>query len=217
MPRDISSMGWSMTLSIQPEAREDGPHLSPGLGTVHAVQARAVEQVLHRRQLLEEAGLHRYAVDQPPDGHRLPNHVVTEHRDLPAVGDEQGRDQPDERRLPTAVGAEHAEDLSPLYGEADVVDGDRSRRSTGPVRALQERQATAACTKGLECGLDIQSDRIVHGYSSPGGSHLKTSRPWVSSHGLVARPSSRCADQTKRPWESTPTAFETIELVYNRR
>src|SRR5262249_18638541 len=43
----------------------------------------------------------------------------------PAVGGEAARDDPQRRRLAGAVGAEEADDLAALDGEADAVEGDR--------------------------------------------------------------------------------------------
>ena len=91
---------------------------------LQAVEPHRVEQVLQRRELLEEARLHRDTVDQALDLRLLAHHVVPEDADVPLIGDQQRRDQADQRRLARAVGAEHAVDLVLRDRQADRVDRD---------------------------------------------------------------------------------------------
>src|SRR5207249_9907282 len=68
-------------------------YLVPRLPRRHAVEAGRVRQVLGRRHLLEEAGLHRHAVHEPPDRPRLAVRIVTEDPRLAAVVDQQRREE----------------------------------------------------------------------------------------------------------------------------
>ena len=90
---------------------------------VEPVEARRVDEVLVRRQLLEEGRVHADPVDQPLDGHLVALDVVAEDLDPAAVDGQQRADQPDEGRLAAAVGAQDAEDLAALEAERDVVHG----------------------------------------------------------------------------------------------
>src|SRR5947208_3246256 len=70
------------------------------LARSHAVVARRVAQVLGGRHLLEERRLDRNAVDEPAHCTRVPDDVVAEDLRRASVGEQQGGEQADERRLP---------------------------------------------------------------------------------------------------------------------
>lgn len=62
--------------------------------------------------LLQERRLDADAVDHAAHDPLLAPHVVPEHADLAAVGDQQCRDQPDQGGLAGAVGAEDGDHLA---------------------------------------------------------------------------------------------------------
>jgi hypothetical protein len=99
-------------------------HLAAGVAAVEAVHPGGVDQVLGRRQLLEERRIDADPVDQPLDGHLVAGDVVAEDLDASLLEGEQRAHQADQRRLAAAVGAEDAVDLTALDAQRDVVDGD---------------------------------------------------------------------------------------------
>ncbi len=109
---------------VQPQPGEDLQHALAGLFAVHPVQSCAVDQVFHRGELLEEAGLHRYPVDELLHGDLVCDRVEPEHGDLSLVGEQQGGHQADQGGLAGAVRSEHAEDLAFLNLERNFVEGD---------------------------------------------------------------------------------------------
>jgi hypothetical protein len=104
------------------DLRQDRGDLDAGLARPHAVVPSRVVQVLASRHLLEEAGLDRDAVDELPNRPRIREDVVPEHLGAAAVVEEQGREQPDQRRLAGAVLAQDRDALSALHRERDALE-----------------------------------------------------------------------------------------------
>ena len=102
---------------------EDARDLVARLVGRHPVEARRVREVLRRGHLLEERGLDRHAVDEPADSARLLEDVVAEDGRVPAVVQEQGREEPDQRRLARAVLAQDGDALAARDLEADAAQG----------------------------------------------------------------------------------------------
>ena len=98
---------------------------------VQAVEPGREQQVLHRAELLEEGGVDADPVDQPLDRHLVALDVVAEDLDPALVEGQQARDEPDERRLARAVGAEDPVDVAALEAERDVA------RSPSPACCLR--------------------------------------------------------------------------------
>src|SRR5262249_59677966 len=109
------------------DAVEELWHAHLRLVDAEAVEARGVGQVLDRRHLLEEGGLDRHTVDEPPHGRAVRDDVVSEQARGAGVGEDQGREDANERRLAGAVAAEYGDALAALDFEADAVE---SRRAT---------------------------------------------------------------------------------------
>ena len=132
MPRLICSSGRPRRDSAMPRRariRIDSRFATRG---VEPVEPSGVDQVLGRRQLLEEGRIDADPVDQPLDRHLLTLDVVAEDLDPARVDGQQRADQPDEGRLAAAVGAQDAVDLAALDAQRDVVDGDRPSSSCAP-------------------------------------------------------------------------------------
>src|SRR6187200_1758212 len=89
------------------------PRLGFGLG--HAVELRAVKQVLGRRQLLEEAGLDAYAVHHALGRTRILERIDAEDRHRALIRLDQGREDADQRALAAAVWAQQTDDLADVY------------------------------------------------------------------------------------------------------
>jgi hypothetical protein len=87
-----------------------------------AVEARGVAQVLRRAHLLEEARLDRDAVDQPPHRPGVAEGIVAEDQRGAAVGQQQRREQADERRLARPVRTEDGDALAPLDLEVQPLE-----------------------------------------------------------------------------------------------
>ena len=94
---------------------------------VQAVQPGREGQVLHRAELLEERRVHAHPVDEALDGELLAGEVQAEDLDPTLVQGQQAADEPDERALAGAVGAEDAPDLSALEPHRHVGDRDDRR------------------------------------------------------------------------------------------
>jgi hypothetical protein len=90
----------------------------------HAVEPRRVPEVLGRGHLLEEGRLHRDPVHEAAHGPLVRDDVVPEDPGRSAVGEEQRREQTDERRLPRPVLPEDGDGLALLHRERDAVEGD---------------------------------------------------------------------------------------------
>ena len=73
---------------------------------------------------MKKAASTRDAVDEPLDGHLVALDVVAEDLDASGVERQQRADEPDERRLAAAVGAEDPVHLAALDAQRDVVHGD---------------------------------------------------------------------------------------------
>ena len=106
IPRLICSIGRSMPLLRDAQPGQDRDRLALGGLAIEAVQPGGEEEVLHRAELLEEGGVHADPVDQALDRHLLADDVVAEDLDPTLVEGQQSADEPDERRLAGAVGAE---------------------------------------------------------------------------------------------------------------
>ena len=105
------------------EPGEDPDRLGPGLAGMEAVEAGGEGQVLVRRELLEEGGVHAHPVDEALDRHLVPLHVVAEDLRPTLVKGQEGGHEADEGALAAPVGAEDPVDLAPLNAQRDVVDG----------------------------------------------------------------------------------------------
>ena len=121
----------SQTLLVDAETRQHRNDLRARLVRPDAVQPRRVDEVLHRRQLLEERGLDGDTVDEPLDRELVAPDVQTEDADLAGVRGQERREDADQRRLARPVGAEQAVDLAPLDAERYVVDGEQVRSASG--------------------------------------------------------------------------------------
>ena len=96
--------------------------VAPGRLAVEAVEPGGEEQVLHRAELLEEGRVHADPVDQALDGHLVALDVVAEDLDPALVEGQESGDQPDERRLARAVGAQDPVDVAALEAHRHVRD-----------------------------------------------------------------------------------------------
>ena len=128
-------------LGREADARQDHRDLPPGLGVGEAVEPRRVGEVLLGAHPLEEARLDRDAVDEPPHRARAGAGVVAEDPCRAAVGEEQGREQPDERRLARAVPAEDGDALAA---------GDRERQRAKRRHAPAAREAAVVAVAAAE-------------------------------------------------------------------
>src|SRR6266550_7184179 len=125
------------TTSREPDAVEDHRDPLTGLCAGHPVEPRRVAQVLLRRHLLEKGSLDGNAVDQPLNGALLLEDVMPEHDRTAPVVQQQGREQPDERRLPGAVLAEYRDALAALDRERDVLERGHSPPAPAQAGALR--------------------------------------------------------------------------------
>src|SRR5581483_6838019 len=108
-----------------------------GLVRPETVEPRRVREVLLGGHLLEERRLDGDAVHEPLDGARLADDVVAEDLGAAAVGEEQRREQADERRLPRAVLAEDRNALAALDLERDVLERGHAPAAAADARALR--------------------------------------------------------------------------------
>ena len=99
-----------------------------GLAPRDGEQARGVEQVLARRQVVVEADGVGQVADPALDLERLAHRIEAQHLDRAAAGLGQPEHHQDGRRLAGAVGPEQAEDLAAADAEVDRVDRARARR-----------------------------------------------------------------------------------------
>jgi hypothetical protein len=111
---------------------EDLGDLSSRFGSGHAVEARCIAQVLHRRHLLEEGRLHGNSIDQTANRTRLGEDVETEDPRGPPIREEQRGQETDERRLAGTVLAEDGHALATSDGEGDALEGRGSSSPTQP-------------------------------------------------------------------------------------
>src|SRR5437763_9180731 len=119
------------------DAVEDHRDPLTGLCAGHPVEPRRVAQVLLGRHLLEKGSLDRDAVDQPLNGALLLEDVVPEDERAAAIVQQQGREQPDERRLPGAVLPEDGDALAALDRERDVLERGHSPPAPAQTGALR--------------------------------------------------------------------------------
>src|SRR5215211_7090037 len=99
--------------------------LNPGarLAGGYTVELRPVEQVLHRRELLEEASLDADPVHAPLHPLGMANGIHPKDLDRARVREDERRDHTHQRALPAPVGPEDAHHLTPLHRERDRVEG----------------------------------------------------------------------------------------------
>jgi hypothetical protein len=88
----------------------------------YAVEARCVGEILLRRHLLEEGGLHRDAVHEPLHRPRLLDDVVAEDLGAAAVRKQQRRENADQRRLARAVLPQDRDALAALDRKRDAFE-----------------------------------------------------------------------------------------------
>jgi hypothetical protein len=103
---------------------EDLRDAAPCVRRAQPIEPRRVRQVLRRRHALEERRLDRHAVDDAAHRALVAHDVVPEHARAAAVGQQQGRQQADERRLARAVLAQHGDALAARDAERDVFQRD---------------------------------------------------------------------------------------------
>ena len=65
----------------------------------------------------------RHVTDQAPDGIRLPDDVVAQHRRRAGGWGQHGDQHPQGRTFPGAVGAQESEDFTGVHRERQVLDG----------------------------------------------------------------------------------------------
>src|SRR6185369_2323901 len=118
---------------------EDRDGIPPRDLAVEPIEAGREQQVLHRAELLEEGGVDADPVDQSLDLHLVALDVVSEDLDPAAIERQQPADEPDQRRLARAVGAEDPVHVAAL--EAHRYVRDRVDGLAGP--ADDERLADA--------------------------------------------------------------------------
>ena len=159
MPRERFSIG-SPRRSAGNPTRPRISGISPRVSRRrHPVEARRVVEVLGRRHLLEERRLDRDAVDEPLHG---PLRRVTtswpKMRARAAVGEQQRREQADQRRLARPVLAEDGDALAALHREGDPV-----QRRDGPLR--EPARLPVATEERLAQVLDDDGRRapVMHG------------------------------------------------------
>ena len=108
-----------------------GPPVGPELGTLdqlldpaaehrtrQSVQPPVKAQHLGGTQAPHEGRIAARHVQAPANGERIPDDVVAQHRRRSRVGQEQRREDGQERGLPGAVRPEQAEDRAPRHLEA---------------------------------------------------------------------------------------------------
>ena len=114
-----------------------------------AVQARVEAQVLARGQVAVEQRLVAEEADPPAHGPALARQRAAEHARRAAVRAQQRRQDPQQRRLAGAVGAEHRQRLALL--ERQRHPGERHALAVGPAdvsqldRLMVRRVPAAAC------------------------------------------------------------------------
>ena len=111
----------------------------------HPVEPGRVAKVLGGRHLLEEARLHRDAVDEPLHGALFGEDVMAEHPGAATVVQQQRRQQADQRRLARAVLAQDRDALTAAHREADVPQGGH-RAVVAAERAFESALVLAAAT-----------------------------------------------------------------------
>ena len=90
-------------------------------GGVHLVETgEKVEEVVGGKAVLQ-LQLAGEKADASPDLVRLPDHAGPVHHRIPAVGADEGGQQPQGRGFPRAVGAQKAENLALVGGEAEMI------------------------------------------------------------------------------------------------
>src|SRR5207249_4795527 len=117
------------------DAAQDLRDLVASVRGAHPVEARRVAEVLDGGHLLEEGRLDRDTVDEPANGTRLAEGVVAEDPCAASVGQEQGRQQPDQRRLAGPVRAQDRDALAAGDVEAHASQGGDTAASALAVAA----------------------------------------------------------------------------------
>ena len=104
------------------EAFEQLVGTAPGLGARELVQAPEHPQVLASRQVLVDCGVLAGEADPAAHGLGVADDVEPVHARAAPVGPEEGRQDPDRRRLARAVRPEQAEHGSLTHFEVDAVE-----------------------------------------------------------------------------------------------
>src|SRR5688500_15038613 len=84
--------------------------------------ALAAQILFHGERLIEALGL-EHDSDFSPYRRRLALHITTGEDRVTVGGYHHGRQDSEERGLPTAIRSEHAEDFARSNFEADVIEG----------------------------------------------------------------------------------------------
>ena len=100
------------TLRVMPRRLQDLQAAPLRLVRARPYSRAGVQQVLHRTQLLEERRVDADAIDELFDPQLVADDVEAEDLERAAVGQQQRRDDANQRRLARAVGAQNAEDLA---------------------------------------------------------------------------------------------------------
>ena len=142
------------------DALEDLRDLRACLLRRHPVVAGGVAQVLRRGHLLEEGRLDRDPVHDPADRAVLRDHVVAEDACVPAVRQQERREQADERRLPRAVLPEDRHRLACRHRERDAVEGN----ARAALAALLAALAGVLATELLAQLVHLDGYALLHGH-----------------------------------------------------
>ena len=231
-----STVGWATRAAARSRRRRMPPEYVfsgpvAGIGQVelveqldgprgHDVAGEVVEvadhlQVLPAGEVLVDGGVLAGQADQRAHQRRLLLHVVAEHPGRPAVGPEDGGEDPDGRGLAGSVGSEQPEDGALLDGEADpvegahlalalegllqVVDFDGGGHGGGPVwwRRGWRLAVAAGGRRGTPGGPG--HDHVQSRYIASPARSIRRRRSPAESYGATGRRPTRTGDADGRP------------------
>lgn len=102
---------------------EDLRYPRPRFPTRHTVELGPVEQVLHRRELLEETSLDADPVHAALHLLGVAHGVYAEDLDRPGIRQHERGDDPDQRALTATVRPQNTHDLALLDGDRNIIQG----------------------------------------------------------------------------------------------
>ena len=132
----------------------------------HAVQSGVEAQILVHREILVEAEALGHVADALLDPLGLGGHVVAHHRAVAAAGIEDSAQHADGGRLAGAVGAQHAEDLTAVHAQRDVLHRDEVAEAARKVLRHDDRVAFSGALRAhrrASAGCAVRSIRAKAG------------------------------------------------------
>src|SRR6266566_4321 len=105
------------------QSYQDSSNLRSRLRARHVIEPCCIEEILHRRELLEERGLNAHTVDDALHHALVLLNIVPKDAHVPGIRDEQGREDANEGRFPRTIRAQDAHDLTSLDAHGHIING----------------------------------------------------------------------------------------------